>query len=290
MNPRTAELLTDLHELPAHSVHTSLRNPRGRSDRDFRGPLLLDYARAKGIVNNDTSAGDHYLSVTAEDGFAVTVALAEIAMPYSDKPVLLAYEQDGEPVQAGVRLVVPGDDLGGRFILGVTGIALHESPIAAPVADDGIELKGRIDRLGRLTLADLARFETIEAATETTGAHGSSEVVRAHYRGVRLWDVLEDAGPILDETVREDILSKVVIARSADGHTAVIAGGEIEPRFMNGGALIATHRDGAPLPDDEGPLRLVVPYDRAPGRFVARLASIELADGRKPVTNVGTQL
>jgi DMSO/TMAO reductase YedYZ molybdopterin-dependent catalytic subunit len=266
--------------LPAHSVHTSLRNPRGRSERDFRGPLLLDYALTRGIVSSDTSAGDHYLSVTAEDGFVVTVSLAEIALPYSDKPVLLAYEQDGEPVQAGVRLVVPGDDLGGRFILGVTAIGLHRTPAEAPAAGDGIDIKGQLEEPRRLTLDDLQAIETAEVDTETTGAHGSSEVVRARYRGVRLWDVLEAARPLLDESVREDILSKVVIARSVDGYAAVIAGGEIEPRFMNGGVLIATHRDGAPLPADEGAMRLVVSYDHAPGRFVTRLASIDLADGR----------
>jgi DMSO/TMAO reductase YedYZ molybdopterin-dependent catalytic subunit len=279
MDERTVRLLTALRELTAHSVHTSLRNPRGRSERDFRGPLLLDFALTKGIVSRDTSAGDHYLSATAEDGFVVTVALAEIAMPYSDKPVLLAYEQDGVPVQAGVRLVVPGDDLGGRFILGVTGIELHRASAGSPTDGRGIDVKGQIEQPTRITLDDLQAFETVEADTETTGAHGSSEVVRARYRGVRLWDVLEAAKPILDESVREDILSKVVIARSADGYAVVIAGGEIEPRFMNGAVLIATDRDGAPLPDDEGPMRLVVPYDRAPGRFVTRLASIELADG-----------
>jgi DMSO/TMAO reductase YedYZ molybdopterin-dependent catalytic subunit len=281
MDDRTANLLEELRALPAHAVHTSLRNPRGRSERDFRGPLLLDYALAKGILTTENSAGDHYLSVTAEDGFVVMVALAEIAAPYSSKPVLLAYEQDGEPVQAGVRLVVPGDDLGGRFILGVTEVVLHGAPTGKPLGGaGGIELLGQLERPSRVTLADLQTFETVEVDTETTGAHGSTEVVRARYRGVRVWDLLEAAGPVLDESVREDILSKVIIARSSDGYASVIAGGEIEPRFMNGTVIVATHRDGEPLPPDEGPLRLVVPYDRAPGRFVTQLAGIELVDGR----------
>ena len=280
MDDRTARLLNDLQSLPAHSVHTSLRNPRGRSERDFRGPLLLDYATSRGMIGPDVSTGDHYLAVTAEDGFVVTVALAEIAAPYSSKPVLLAYEQDSEPVQADVRLVVPGDDLGGRFILGVVAIDLHGVAAAARREADGIELSGLVARPGRLGPAELAGFETVEVDTETTGAHGSTEVVRARYGGVRLWDVLEAAGPVLDESVREDFLNRVIIARSADGYAAVIAGGEIEPRFMDGEVLIATHRDGEPLPPDEGPCRLVVPYDRAPGRFVARLAALELADGR----------
>src|SRR5690242_17510965 len=111
MDERTAGLLDELKAFEAHTVTTPLRNPRGVSERTFRGPLLLDYARSKGLITPDTTIGDSALAVSAEDGFTVAVALSELCAPYSQKQVLLAYEQDGEAVQAGVRLVVPGDDL-----------------------------------------------------------------------------------------------------------------------------------------------------------------------------------
>ena len=281
MDERTNTLLAAIKELEPHTVTTSLRNPRGVSTRTFRGAMLADYASVKGLVTPATRSAPSVFTVTAEDGFAVSVAVAEVAATYSEKQVLLAYEQDGDVVQAGVRLVVPGDDLGGRFILGVVDIDLHTlADFATPVEGETVGLEGEIDRPSRFWLNDLSRFETVEVDTETTGAHGSTEVVRARYSGVRLFDLIEDAGPQLDPDAREPFLGKVIVARGREGYTVVIAGGEIEPRFMNGQVIIATHGNGEPLPADEGPMRLVVPYDRAPGRFVARLNSLELRDVR----------
>ena len=281
MDQRTTALLADIKELEPHAVTTGLRNPRGVSTRTFRGALLADYARGKGLLTPATSSAPGAFAVTAEDGFTVAVALAETASAYSDKQVLLAYEQDGEAVQAGVRLVVPGDDLGGRFILGVVEIQLHSvSDLGGPLEGETVGIEGEVNRPARFRGDDLLRFETVDVETETTGAHGSMDVVRARYRGARLFDLLEDAGPRLDPDAREPFLGKVIVARGREGYTAVIAGGEIEPRFMNGQVILATQRDGVPLPADEGPMRLVVPYDRAPGRFVARLNSLHLRDVR----------
>jgi hypothetical protein len=280
MDERTIALLAEIKELPPHTVTTGLRNPRGVSQRTFRGALLADYAAMKGLVTPATSSAPSVFAATAEDGFVVAVALAEVAETYSQKQVLLAYEQDGEAVQVGVRLVVPGDDLGGRFILGVVDLQLHTIAEGVAVEGETFGLEGEVDRPARFWLPDLDRFERVEVDTETTGAHGSTEVVRARYSGVRLFDLIEDAGPQLDPDAREPFLSKVVLARGREGYTVVVAGGEIEPRFMNGQAIVATHRNGEPLPADEGPFRLVLPFDRAPGRFVARLSSLELRDVR----------
>jgi DMSO/TMAO reductase YedYZ molybdopterin-dependent catalytic subunit len=283
MDERTASLLAELRDFEPIEVTTRLRNPRGVSERRFRGPLLADYARARGLLTPETRIADSYFAVTAEDGMVVAVALGECLAPYSDKAVLLAFEQDGEAVQAGLRLVVPGDDLGGRYVLGVVDVQVRTvaSAPAATVTDGGVvTLDGLVERPGRLDAAGMARFERHEVDTETTGAHGSTAVVRARYGGVRLFDLIEDAGPKLDLSLREDFLSKLVVARGREGYTAVIAGGEIDPRFMAGEVLVASARDGQPLPADEGPYRLVVPYDLAPGRFVARLASLELVDAR----------
>src|SRR5262245_36304757 len=104
-----------------------MRSPRGTYDRSFRGVLLFDYARARGLIASNSSGvqmGNSYFLVHGGDGFRVSIAMAEVAPRFTDKSVLLAYEQDGEELQVGVRLVVPGDDLGGRSILGVTGIEL----------------------------------------------------------------------------------------------------------------------------------------------------------------------
>ena len=85
----------------------------------------MDYCRAAGLIGKNTAGaglGDHYFVVGAADGVRVTLALPEIAPRFTDKRVMLAYEQDGEALNAGVRLIVPGDDLGGRSIVGVASV------------------------------------------------------------------------------------------------------------------------------------------------------------------------
>jgi hypothetical protein len=45
--------------------------------------------------------------------------------------VILATEQDGEPLDAeGPRLVVPGDIKGGRYVSGVVGVRLVDATAA----------------------------------------------------------------------------------------------------------------------------------------------------------------
>ncbi len=92
---------------------------------------------------------------------------------------------------------------------------------------------------------------------------------------------LDEAARILklDPAIHEDFLSKVVVATSADGSAAVLAGGELEPRFMDGAAILATTREGAALSADEGGVRLIVPWDRKPGRWAKRIVSLELREG-----------
>ncbi len=64
--------------------------------------------------------------VTGRDGYAVTLALAEIDPEFEGKQVLLAYRRNGQPIEGNtLRLVVPGDRHGGRSVRDVVRIGLH---------------------------------------------------------------------------------------------------------------------------------------------------------------------
>lgn len=80
-------------------------------------------------VKNDKLS--QYLVVTGSDGYQAVIALGEIDPDFGNQPVLLAYEQDGQPIEGGLRLVVPGDARGGRYVSGVVNISLRDAP---PVA------------------------------------------------------------------------------------------------------------------------------------------------------------
>jgi molybdate transport system substrate-binding protein len=102
----------------------------------FTGALLWDVLNAaqpnlNADVRNDKLST--YLIVTASDGYQALIAWGEIDPEFANQPILLAYEQAGEPIadsQGPIRLVVPGDARGGRYVSGVVNISLRDAPPA----------------------------------------------------------------------------------------------------------------------------------------------------------------
>ena len=274
MHAGTAAILEVIKKLPARTQRVRLRSPRGISEREYRGPLLFDYVKAAGMLAPEISGGglgDHYFIATGADGFRVTLALAEVAPRFSDKSIILGYEQDGESLNVGVRLIVPRDDLGGRSILGLADIQMRDAgskPSTARPLSTTVQIGGLVTAPMVIDAALFDATPQTEVTTLPTSRRGGAKALARVYRGVRLYDLLDRAGIVLDDTVNEDFMNKIIVATSTDGYAAVIAGGEIEPRFMNGDIVIA--RDG------DGSFRLVVPFDLSIGRSVKSLASIEL--------------
>lgn len=282
IDQRSASILQIVRSLPQRTVTATLRNRTGRTTRTFTGALLADYARAAGLRPRPPSIGfgNYYYVVTAADGFTVSLAYFEVTARATDKQVILACEQDGEPLRVGLRLVVPGDDLGARSIVGVVDLQLRGVPSVEPQPvrprSDVLTLGGLVAHPGRFSIDDLARFTTHDIQTPPMTGHGSTPIPPRHYTGVLLWDVLSDAAPIVDPNVNEDLLRRIVVARATDGYASVISTGEIDPRFMGGNVLIATAQEGRPLADADGQFRLIVPYDKAVGRGLKSLHAIEV--------------
>ena len=79
-----------------------------------------------------------YLVITGSDGYQAVIALGDIDPDFGAQPILLAYEEKGQPItdkQGAVRLIVPGDKHGGRYVSGVVNISLRDAPPPAPVAE-----------------------------------------------------------------------------------------------------------------------------------------------------------
>jgi DMSO/TMAO reductase YedYZ molybdopterin-dependent catalytic subunit len=99
---------------------------------------------------------------------------------------------------------------------------------------------------------------------------------RRVFEGVLLRDVLTKAGVPLGEALRGPALRRYVVAIGQDGYRVVVALPELDEGFTNQSVLIAHGHDGHPLIPDQGPLRLVVPGDRRPARWVRQLIRIEV--------------
>jgi DMSO/TMAO reductase YedYZ molybdopterin-dependent catalytic subunit len=144
-----------------------------------------------------------------------------------------------------------------------------QGPAATPAPESPVlEVSGSTTQL-RLTpdlLHRLPRKQVSVPATE----HGSA----ANFEGVLLRDVLSQAGVPAGTAIRGQVLSWVVVIDAADGYRAVFALAELDPAFTERLVLLADTRDGKPLPTQEAPLRLVVPDEKRPARWVRQVLRI----------------
>ena len=269
-----------LRGLPQTALETRLRSPRGVRDYAFRGALLFDYAVAAGLMDEGPSA-NQYFRATAADGFVVAVAMAEVAPGFAAKQVLLAYEQDGEAIRAGVRLVVPGDDLGGRSVFGLAHIEVRS--VASPALSSAppshaVRVAGQVEREAVHKLTSLTPRPQLEVTPAPSKGHGDLMRPVRRFTGVSVWSLLEDARLVLDSAINEHVLRKVVVARDAEGYGVVIAAGELEPRFQDAPFIVATRDQAGDLAESDGGLRLIPPFDLAGARHVKGVTSLEVKD------------
>jgi hypothetical protein len=114
--------------------------------------------------------------------------------------------------------------------------------------------------------------------------HKTIQVMNAHenkqetYEGVPLVDLLKQAGAPQGEAIRGALMTTYVIAEGSDGYRVLFSLAELDPGFEDSGVIVADRLDGAAMTGDIGPLRLVVPNDKRPARWVRMLQSITLAN------------
>ena len=98
----------------------------------------------------------------------------------------------------------------------------------------------------------------------------------ALFEGVELGDVLKLAGVKFGEQLRGKELALFLIVRAADNYRAVFALPELDHGFTDRIILLADLRDGKPLSEKEGPLRLVVPDEKREARWVRQVVTFTI--------------
>jgi len=120
-----------------------------------------------------------------------------------------------------------------------------------------------------LTLDDLKRMP--RTSLTVLNPH---EKKTEKYEGVHLSELLQRAGAPHGEQLRGAALTTSVIAEADDGYRVVFSLAELDPGILDSEVIVADTMDGAPLGPNQGPLRLVVPHDKRPARWVRMLRSI----------------
>jgi hypothetical protein len=117
-------------------------------------------------------------------------------------------------------------------------------------------------------------------AQENVTYFAAGSVVSESFTGVLLWDLLNQppvGGIVTDPTIKNDILHKVIIVTGTDCYQSVFGAGEINP-FFGGNQIMVAYAAGGQSLGSAGFARIVAPGDKAGGRFVSNIDSIEVRD------------
>jgi hypothetical protein len=156
------------------------------------------------------------------------------------------------------------------FSLGVSTSSYAQQDVSAIAlrltGADGAEVKVTADDWTKLPRA------TIKAVDH--------QGVQVSFEGVPVREVLQLVRAPEGKQLRGKNLSLYLVAEGADGYRVLYALPELDPDFTDGVILIADRKDGQALSLKEGPLRIVVPWEKREARWLRQLVTLTL--GRAP--------
>ena len=128
-----------------------------------------------------------------------------------------------------------------------------------------VSVGGLVETPASYTIDGLAGLRAVEVDAAREGGAMSK------YVGTLVWPLLVAAKLTLGDD-RLTRLAHVVLVTGADGYTAYVALGELDPNFEGKPIIVAYKQDGVLLAAP----RFVVPGDKHAGRSVRDLVSIEV--------------
>lgn len=125
MAPRTVTA-ADLAALPQHRQSATFQTGHGAQQTNYGGALLWDAVRPSLPPGAPKTHVRYTVLVIGADGYVAAVAEGEIDPAFEGKSILLAHPLDaaGQPT-AALRLVVPGDRHGARYVENVVRLEVH---------------------------------------------------------------------------------------------------------------------------------------------------------------------
>lgn len=120
--------------------------------------------------------------------------------------------------------------------------------------------------------------EAVLAKLPQIKAEGMSHGRKLSCEGVALVALLRASGAMPAEPLRGAQLSRIAQVRARDGYRAAFSLGELDPSLGNRPVVLTRRCNGAELPAEDGPWRLIVPGESRPARWVRQVESIRVGD------------
>lgn len=164
-------------------------------------------------------------------------------------------------------------------LLSFSVITCAQTASSFQTCDGAGESPNQFSLIGEVTHAKTFTLETLQsyASSKVNVWYNTGKgPVDTSYIGVPLLDLLNEAVVLTDPARKNDILRKYVVISATDCYQSVIAVADLLTNFGGQQVLVAyATGDGKPLVSD-GMARLVVPGDKAGGRYVSNIVRIEV--------------
>jgi DMSO/TMAO reductase YedYZ molybdopterin-dependent catalytic subunit len=139
----------------------------------------------------------------------------------------------------------------------------------SPPAIAELRITGAVSTPLVLTVVDLKKMPR-----KTLSVVNPHDKKKETYEGVLLEELLHRAGVPQGEQLRGPSMATYVLAEAEDGYRVVFSLAELDSGILESEVIVADTVDGAPLPAQQGPFRLVAPHEKRPARWVRMLKSI----------------
>ena len=133
-----------------------------------------------------------------------------------------------------------------------------------------LAITGAVERPLNLQISDLEKMPHVSVDVKDHDGNLTT------YEGVPLADLLKLAGAPIGEKLRGAAMATYVLAEAKDVYRVLFALPELDPAFTDSKVLVAYAANGKPLPDGQGPLRIVAPQEKRPARWIRMLQRIQV--------------
>jgi len=159
---------------------------------------------------------------------------------------------------------------GAKLLLAGLGLLTMISQAVAAAEPGRLAITGAVERPLDLQISDLEKMPHVSVEVKDHDGNLTT------YEGVPLVELLESAGAPVGEKLRGATMASYVLAEAKDGYRVVFALPELDPAFTDSKVLVAYAANGKPLPDGQGPLRIVAPQEKRPARWIRMLQRIQV--------------
>jgi DMSO/TMAO reductase YedYZ molybdopterin-dependent catalytic subunit len=157
-----------------------------------------------------------------------------------------------------------------KLLVAGLGLLTVINPVATSAEPGMLFVVGAVERPLNLQISDLEKMPHVSVEVKDHDGNLTT------YEGVPLVELLKSAGAPIGEKLRGATMASYVLAEAKDGYRVVFAMAELDPAFTDSKVLVANAENGKPLPDGQGPLRIVAPQEKRPARWIRMLQRIEV--------------